>query len=100
VQINSLRGFPLKGIKMNLPENMQGVVLREIEKLQVDGSRELKFGGKFNKFTYWNYDKNPSENDAYKKAMHWIKVSEAVSSKYVVEVSMLIDNFTLFLVAF
>lgn len=65
---------------MNLPENLQGVVLRENEKLQVDGAeRDLKFGGKFNKITYWNYDKNPSENDAYKKAMHWMKVSEAVS---------------------
>lgn len=65
---------------MKLPENLQGVVLRESEKLQIDGAeRELRFGGKFNQFTYWNYDKNPSENDAYKKALHWLKVSEAVS---------------------
>lgn len=65
---------------MKLPENLQGVVLRESEKLQIDGAeRELRFGGKFNQFTYWNYDKNPSENDAYKKALHWLKVSDAVS---------------------
>ena len=64
---------------MKLPENLQGIVLRENEKLQTDeADRDLKFGGKFSKFTYWNYDKNPSENDGYKKAMHWIKVSEAV----------------------
>lgn len=80
MQINALRGYPIKGIEMKLPENLQGVVLRESEKLQIDGAeRELRFGGKFNQFTYWNYDKNPSENDAYKKALHWLKVSEAVS---------------------
>lgn len=80
MQINALRGYPLKGIEVKLPDNLRGIVLRENEKLQIDGAeRDLKFGGKFDKFTYWNYDKNPSENDAYKKAMHWLKVSEAVS---------------------
>lgn len=80
MQINALRGYPIKGIETKLPENLQGVVLRESEKLQIDGAeRELRFGGKFDQFTYWNYDKNPSENDAYKKALHWFKVSDAVS---------------------
>lgn len=66
---------------MKLPENLTGIVLRESEKLQIDDAeRELKFGGKFSKFTYWNYDKNPSDNDAYRKAMHWEKIAGAVSS--------------------
>lgn len=65
---------------MGLPDGLQGIILRESEKLSIEGAqRELKFGGKFDKFTYWNYDKNPSENDAYKQALHWLKVSEAVS---------------------
>lgn len=76
---NSLRGYPLKGTSVDLPENIQGIVLREEEKLQVDNAdRVLKFGGKFSSFTYWNYDKNPSKNDAYQKSLHWIKVSDAV----------------------
>lgn len=80
VLTNSLRGYPLRGIEMKLPENQQGVIFRENEKLQTeDNDRVLKFGGKFNKFIYWNYDRNPSENDAYKKALHFRKVSEAVS---------------------
>lgn len=70
----------MKGVELKLPENLQGVVLRENEKLQQEGAeRELKFGGKFDEFVYWNYDKNPSENDAYRKALHWIKVADAVS---------------------
>ncbi|CRK89229.1 CLUMA_CG002988, isoform A [Clunio marinus] len=81
LQINALRGYPLKGIEIDLPDNMQGLVLRENEKLQMNAERELKFGGKFDKFTYWNYDKNPSENDSYRKAMHWLKVSEALHSE-------------------
>lgn len=80
VQINALRGYPLKGVELKLPENLQGIVLRENEQLQIEGAeRDLKFGGKFDSFTYWNYDKNPSDNDAYKKALHWIKVADAVS---------------------
>lgn len=80
MKINALRGFPLKGAEIKLPQTIQGVILREEEKLQIDGAeRDLKFGGKFSEFTYWNYDKNPSENDAYRKALHWIKISEAVS---------------------
>lgn len=80
VETNTLRGFPLKGTAVKLPNNFQGIVLREEEKLQIESSeRDLKFGGKFSEFTYWNYDKNPSENDAYRKALHWMKVAEAVS---------------------
>ncbi|KAG5671498.1 hypothetical protein PVAND_001692 [Polypedilum vanderplanki] len=82
VLINALRGYPLKGVEINVPENMQGLILKENEKLQIEESdRVLKFGGKFDKFTYWNYDKNPSENDAYKKALHYIKIAEALHSE-------------------
>ena len=80
METNALRGHPLKGVETKLPHNLQGIVLREDEKLQVDGAtRELKFSGKFDEFTYWNYDKNPSDNDAYRKAMQWIKIADAVS---------------------
>lgn len=76
---NSLRGYPLRGVELNLPSNLTGIVLREKDKLKKDDDdRELKFSGKFNKFLYWNYDKNPSNNDSYCKAMHWIDISESV----------------------
>jgi ribonuclease H2 subunit C len=65
---------------MEVPEKMQGLIFRENEKLQAEESeRVLKFAGKFDKFTYWNYDKNPTDNDAYKKSLHFMKVAEAVS---------------------
>lgn len=77
VKINSLRGYPLKGITVKLPDSLQGVLFSEGEKLQIN-DREMKFGGKFSELTYWNYDKNPTQNDAYQKALHWMKVSNAV----------------------
>ncbi|CAO1426293.1 unnamed protein product [Diamesa serratosioi] len=82
VLINSLRGYPLKGVEIKLPENLQGVVFRENEQLKIeDAERELKFGGKFDSFTYWNYDRIPTENDAYKKLTHYLKISEALHTE-------------------
>ena len=78
-----MRGYPLKGIEIKLPENLQGVVFRENEHLKIeDADRELKFGGKFDSFTYWNYDRVPTENDAYKKLQHYLKISNVVSVYY------------------
>lgn len=67
---------------MKLPATHQGIIMRENETLQIeDTDRVLKFVGKFDKFMYWNYDKTPSENDVYRKALHWIKVSEDLHSE-------------------
>lgn len=59
------------------------MIFRENEKLQIDDAeRLLKFNGKFEKFMYWNYDKNPSENDAFRKAFHYLKLAEDVSISF------------------
>ncbi|CAO1424993.1 unnamed protein product [Diamesa tonsa] len=82
VLINSLRGYPLKGVEMKLPENLQGIVFRENEQLKIEeAERELKFGGKFDSFTYWNYDRNPTDNDAYKKLTHYLQTSQALHTE-------------------
>lgn len=70
----------MRGVELKVPDHLQGVIFRENEQLQIDDAeRVLKFNGKFDKFMYWNYDKNPSENDPYRKVTHWIKVADAVS---------------------
>lgn len=80
MKTNALRGYPLKGVDMKVPASTQGIVLCENESIKAEeAERELKFGGKFSQFTYWNYDKNPSENDGFRKALHWLEVSKAVS---------------------
>ncbi|XP_063700931.1 uncharacterized protein LOC134831198 [Culicoides brevitarsis] len=76
---NAFRGFPLKGCDFKLPEGKVGVIFRDKDSLKSeDSDRSLKFAGTFNNFTYWNYDTNPSENDALRKTMTALSVMEAV----------------------
>lgn len=76
---NTFRGYPLQGCNFNLPENYNGVVFQEIQKpLDENASRKFKAIGSFEDFTYWNYDKVPSKNDAIQKALNMIDVAEAV----------------------
>lgn len=41
--------------------------------------RNLYCTGTFSKFTYWNYDRIPSKNDALAAALDWVDVAKAVS---------------------
>lgn len=45
-----------------------------------DKNRNLYCTENFSQFTYWNYDKVPSKNDALVAALDWIDIAEAVSS--------------------
>lgn len=43
-------------------------------------NRNLYCTGTFSQFTYWNYDRIPSKNDAFSAALDWIDIADAVSS--------------------
>ena len=49
--------------------------------------RCFKASSKFSKFTYWNLEDTPSQNDKIKKAMEWINISSAV--RHFIQVSIL-----------
>lgn len=38
----------------------------------------MTFAGAFKEFTYWNYDKIPSKNDAFEKALDWMELSDVL----------------------
>lgn len=78
---NSLRGRPLDGCRMQLPDKYQAIVWQEPKVvLDHDGSkRTFKPKGIFTEFTYWNYDKEPSDNDALKQALVWNDLANVVS---------------------
>lgn len=81
---NAFRGFPLKGCDLQLPEGKIGAIFRENQLLASENTeRPLKFAGTFKNFTYWNYDTNPSENDAFRKTISSLAVMEAVHQKVV-----------------
>ena len=51
------------------------------DKMTEDCERNFKFSNAFKEFTYWNYDKNPSDNDPLAKAMDWLELSSMVHEK-------------------
>ncbi|XP_058465990.1 ribonuclease H2 subunit C [Malaya genurostris] len=77
--VNSLRGFPLRGKQINLPIGYSGLIFQETQKpLSSEEDRNFSFGGAFKRFTYWNYDKIPSKNDPFVKALDWMELAEAL----------------------
>lgn len=65
-----------------MPESHRGIAFQEDQRpLDENAERTLKVAGIFNEFTYWNYDKQPSDNDKLKQAMLWNNLAEAVRNK-------------------
>lgn len=76
---NSLRGRPLTGAKLTLPDGWLGVVYGERKRpLNDDTDRVFQQKTTFDQFTYWNYDKNPSRNDAFAQAQQWLEISDVL----------------------
>ncbi|XP_044752261.1 ribonuclease H2 subunit C [Coccinella septempunctata] len=77
----SFRGYPLIGKEIKLPEGYKGVVLHETIRPSVETQdRKFYILHTFNKFTYWNWGKIPSPNDALVQAIDWIDIAEALHS--------------------
>ncbi|XP_014211344.1 ribonuclease H2 subunit C [Copidosoma floridanum] len=78
---SSFRGYPLQGKKVAVPKGYTGVTFYEYKKPEVDGAdRNIYATATFKEFTYWNYDKLPSKNDAFISALDWIDIAEALHS--------------------
>lgn len=81
---NSLRGFPLNGCQFKVPESHRGIVFQEDHRpLDENAERTFKVSGIFNEFTYWNYDKVPSDNDKLKQALGWNEFAKAVRITFI-----------------
>lgn len=67
---------------MKLPEQYQGIVWMETQRpMDENAKRSFRTKGIFTEFTYWNYDKVPSNNDALKQALEWNDYANVVSSE-------------------
>ncbi|PSN50087.1 Copine-8 [Blattella germanica] len=74
----SFRGYPLIGKLIQLPEGYRGIIVHETMKpLNEEAERNVHVTHSFKSFTYWNWDKVPSKNDAFLSALDWIEISEA-----------------------
>lgn len=76
----SFRGYPLIGKDLECPEGYKGVILHETIKPSTESEdRKFYILHSFDKFTYWNWGKAPSQNDPIVQALDWISIAEAVS---------------------
>ncbi|XP_046401216.1 uncharacterized protein LOC124167309 isoform X2 [Ischnura elegans] len=75
----SFRGHPLHGKVLNLPEKYVGVIAQGGK--CVDPSRKSLYVTRtFNSMTFWNWDKPPSTNDAFYKALDWLEIADVLHS--------------------
>ncbi|XP_011136059.1 ribonuclease H2 subunit C isoform X2 [Harpegnathos saltator] len=75
----SFRGYPLQGKKITVPAGYKGMIFMENKKTDTEGkNRNLYRTGTFSQFTYWNYDRIPSKNDALSAALDWIDIADAL----------------------
>ncbi|XP_054739060.1 uncharacterized protein LOC129245101 [Anastrepha obliqua] len=73
---NAVRGFPLKGETLEVPETHKAFILQESQKPLNAENRNLYVTGNFEKFCYWNYDKIPTKADTYKQALQLLDICE------------------------
>lgn len=70
----------MNGCQFKVPETHRGVVFQEDQRpLDENAERTFKAAGIFDEFVYWNYDKQPSDNDKLKQALMWNNLADAVS---------------------
>ncbi|KAL2731980.1 ribonuclease H2 subunit C [Vespula squamosa] len=75
----SFRGYPLQGKKIKIPSDYKGIIFFEHKKPDAENMQRNLYSNKiFSEFTYWNYDKMPSKNDALAAALDWIDIAEAL----------------------
>ncbi|GFT78500.1 uncharacterized protein NPIL_602411 [Nephila pilipes] len=75
----SVRGHPLKGQTIKLPDDYTGVVVKENKNLSMsDDKRDLKKSATFKEFTSWNWDIVPSSQDKLVKALQWIHLASVI----------------------
>ncbi|CAL4119779.1 unnamed protein product, partial [Meganyctiphanes norvegica] len=78
----TLRGYPLDGAVMSVPEGYTGVVLKETRpSINEDDDRTLRGICQFKEFTYWNLDREPGQGDKFNQAMNWMEIAGAIHDR-------------------
>lgn len=73
----SFRGRPLSGKEIILPKDYTGIVVQRCQESE-DPKVTHSSTHQFKKFTYWNWDMEPSANDKVSQAMDWIEIANAI----------------------
>ena len=86
----SYRGRRLAGKKVNLPEGVTGIVLRQqtgasIGNQQCQSNNFAVADEVFDHFFYWNHDIEPSETDHVPKTLQWFDIAKTLHAPIVDE---------------
>lgn len=80
----SLRGKPLTGIQLGMPDGYVGLFCRKADETDQEGNADLiadqSNGCVAQQLMYWNWDRVPTREDPLLAALDWIHVSEALMS--------------------
>ena len=77
---NSLRGFPLDGKTVRLPEGFTGLVVESSKAGLTKQDKSARVSASFKEMRVWNYDKVPGESDSWQQALNWTKVADVLHS--------------------
>ncbi len=84
--VSTFRGRRLLGAEYSLPDNFHGFIVQpSLKKIKTDKEKtEIEkhwhCTKTFDKITYWNVDRIPSDTDEARKWQKWLKISQAVHS--------------------
>lgn len=80
----SLRGRPLDGEVVQVPKGSELLVLQAGQGDGLGGERNeakvLRVIKRTNQFSYWNYDRAPSNQDNLQQALQWTELAEVLHS--------------------
>ncbi|XP_074656778.1 uncharacterized protein LOC141909978 isoform X2 [Tubulanus polymorphus] len=76
--IGVFRGHPLRGQEISVPSEYKGLVITEPRPTLTDEEdRQFIISKTFDKFTHWNWDTQPTNQDKIHKALEWANIAES-----------------------
>lgn len=80
----SLRGKPLTGVQLGMPDGYVGLFCRKTDETDQEGNADL-IADQSNRcvtqqLMYWNWDRVPTREDPLLAALDWVHISEALMS--------------------
>lgn len=79
----SLRGKPLNGVQLGMPEGYVGLFCKKTDETDQEGNVDLiadQSNSKTRQLMYWNWDRVPTREDPLLAALDWVHISEALMS--------------------
>ena len=79
----TLRGRPLDGEIIKMPEGFKAVVFQAGGETALGGdsaekTETMRAIKKLDRFTYWNYDKRPSKEDKFRQALQFVDLAKVM----------------------